>query len=450
MSHHNSPDAMRSTCSTFAILLALAGTGLLFAEMRTWTILPSGKSIEAEYVDSEEDSVTLLIKGKEKRIKLDRLSEEDQAYVQSLAEKAEEYQENKNFSDRWPTSTLMEDKLRARAVVEDEATGTYIYETAHFRFHSPARLNLATVSEMGRVFEGTYTACRALPLNFPCRRFDSAGDADGDDNGYQEKLEARLFLTRADYAREVGAGFSRSAGVFREPEILVPFESLGIIKKGMSYAMESSGKLDTDTLIHELTHQMSLLGTTYDVPIWFAEGIAEYMRLATYKRGRFNFKGVHKNIGPYIVGGPGTESRQLGRHIIAPPLESMLNVSVRDFQAARGNETQFNYGFSALLVYYFIHLDGKGDGACLKRWMRHLQGTQRVTAGLSIKIPADASKAMIEAAQNLLQKKALSLREEYHYEPLLNGRSWQELEDEFSRKVEKALGIKVSFPSTAP
>ncbi len=436
---------MRSRCSTFALLLALAGTGLLWGEMRSWTLIPSGKSVEGEYVDVEEDRVTLLINGRERSLPLSRLSKEDRAYVQTLAEKVEEYQENKKFSDRWPSSTIMEDKLRAKAVLEDEPTGTYIYETSHFRFVSPARLTLATVSEMGRVFEGTYTACRAIPLNFPCRRFESNTDLEAEEGQGQEKLVARLFLTRQAYAQEVGSHFGRSAGVFREPEVLVPFESLGIRKKGRSYAVESGNQLDTGTLIHELTHQMTLLGATYDVPIWFAEGMAEYVRLADYKRGRFNFKGVHQNIVPYFVGGPGTTGRQLGRHVGSPPLEQMLNLSVRDFQAANGDKAQFYYGFSALLTYYFIHLDGKGDGANLKRWMRHLQGTEHATAGLSITIPADASPAEIEAAQNRLQQQALTIKEEYYYDHLLGGRSWQELEEEFCRKVKKELGILITF-----
>ncbi len=441
---------MNSPQRLFTLLLAFAGTGLLFAEMRSWTLMPDGKSIEAEYVDAEDGRVTLLIKGKEKKIKLSRLSEDDQAYVKERLEKVSATRENNNFSDRWPTSTTMEDKLRAKAVREDSGDDSYIYETSHFRFISPARLSLATVSEMGRVFEGTYTACRAIPLNFPCRRFDTVADLDDESaDESQEKLIARLFLTRADYAKAVGDEFTTSAGIFREPEILVPFESLGIVKKGKSYAMESRGKLDTDTLIHELTHQMSLIGTSYDVPIWFAEGMAEYMRLTSYKRGKFSFKSVHKNIIPYFVGGPGTSSRQLGRNVEAPPLEQILNQSIREFQAARGDQTQFNYGFSALLAYYFIHLDGKGDAARLKRWMRHLQGTKRAHAGLSIKIPADATPEQIAAAQAYLQQQARSIRENYYYDSLLDGRSWQELEEEFSHKVEKKLGIKIRFTSSA-
>ncbi len=439
------PHTMRTRHTILALLLAFIGTGLLSAEVRTWTLESTGKSIKAEYVDTDEDKVILLIKGKEKRIKLSRLSQEDQEYIKSLAEKGEEHSENKNFSGRWPVSTIMEDKLRAKAVKEDDGSGAYVYETSHFRFYSPAKLGLTTVSEMGRVFEGTYTACRAIPLNFPCRRFESTRDLDDESGEEQEKLVARLFLTKADYAREVGDSFGQSAGLYRTPEILVPFESLGIVKKGRTYAMESGGKLDTGTLIHELTHQMSLLGTTYDVPIWFAEGIAEYVRLTTYKRGKFSFKGVHKNIIPYIVGGPGTSGRQLGRFISAPPMEQLLNMSVREFQSATGDQTQFNYGISALLAYYFIHLDGKGDAAALKRWMRNLQTTERATANLSVKIPADASPEEIAAAKQKLNNQARTMQQSYHYEPLLNGRSWEELEEEFTRKVKKALGIEVNF-----
>ncbi len=436
---------MRIFATVIATLIALAGTGLLRAEMRSWTLVSNGKSIEAEYVDTDGDKVILLVRGKEKKVRLDKLSAEDQAYVREQAGKTEQHSENKNFADRWPTSTLMEDKLRARAMKEEDDSGSYVYETTHFRFISPAKLSLMTVSEMGRVFEGTYTACRSIPLNFPCRRFENATAEDDPGSEEQEKLVARLFLTQQDYAREVGDAYGRSAGLFREPEILVPFESLGIVKKGQSYAMESGRKLDTGTLIHELTHQMTLLGASYDVPVWFAEGMAEYMRLTTYKRGRFSFKGVHKNIIPYFVGGPGTSSRQLGKRISAPPLEQWLNTSVREFQATSGDQIQFNYGFSTLLAYYFIHLDGKGDAARLKRWMRNLQGTQRAKANLSVSVPVNATPEQIEAARRQLQQKALSIREEYYYEPLLDGRSWQELQEEFSKKVEKALGIRVSF-----
>ncbi len=431
---------MRLYYATIATLLSLLGTGLLSAEIRDWTSA-DGKVIKGEYVDTEDDSVILLIKGKEKRIRLSKLSEEDQEYIKEQQKKAGKHQVNKNFNAKWPGSTIMEDKLRARMVSENEETGEFIYETSHFRFISPAQLSLQTVSEMGRIFEGTYTACKAIPLNFPCRRFNANKEVDetqqGESEEKEEKMVARLFLTMEDYNRAVGPGHTGSAGLYRTPEILVPFESLGIVKRGRTYAKESGGKLDPDTLIHELTHQMSLLGATYEVPIWFAEGVAEYARLATYKSGRFNFKGVKTNIKPYIIGGPGISGRQLGSKFDAPSMEKFLNQSAREFQAAQGDAIQFNYGFSALLFYYFAHLDGKGDGARLKRWMRELQETQR----RGVMVRANATAAELAEADRKLR----NMQANYHYDKLLDGREWADVEKEFTKKVKKALGIEVSF-----
>ncbi len=434
--------------SLAAALLALAGSTLLFAEVRDWTSA-DGKSIRGEYVDTVDDSVILLVNGKEKRVKLSKLSQEDRDYVKGLQEKGSSHQVNKNFTDKWPTSTVMEDKLKAKAVKEDDKEGVYVYETAHFRFHSPARLSIQTVSEMGRVFEGTYTACRMIPLNFPCRRFNVNKDVDAEGRGDEEKMIARLFLTKADYAKEVGPSHADSAGLYRTPEILVPFDSLGIVKKGRTYSKAAGSKLSTGTLIHELTHQMSLLGATYDVPIWFAEGMAEFVHLAGYKQGRFNFKEIKKNIKPYIVGGPGTESRQLGAKFSSPALKDRLNQTTEEFQASSGSETQFNYGFSTLLVYYFVYLDGRGDGARLKRWMRDLQETKPAAASLSEMVPVDATPEQLAAVQRRLAEKAKLLKPEYHYEKLLDGRSWEELEEEFATKVKRALGIEVTFQPSA-
>ncbi len=431
---------MRLIHATIATLLALAGTGMLTAEMRNWTNA-DGRVVKGEYVDTEDDTVVLLIKGKEKRIRISKLSEEDREYIKQQKKGSGRHEVNKNFSAKWPGSTVMEDKLRAKMVKEDEETGEFIYETTHFRFISPAQLSLQTVSEMGRIFEGTYTACRMIPLNFPCRRFNVNKEVDetqqGESEDGEEKMVARLFLTKADYVREVGPSHAQSAGLYRTPDILVPFESLGIVKRGRSYSKAAGSKLEAGTLIHELTHQMSLLGATYEVPIWFAEGVAEYVRLATYKSGRFNFKGVKTNIKPYIVGGAGVSGRQLGSSFSAASLEKFLNQSSSEFQAAQGEAIQFNYGFSALLFYYFAHLDGKGDGARLKRWMRELQETQR----MGVKVRADASPAELEAAR----RKLSTMRADYHYDKLLDGRSWSELEEEFSKKVKKNLGIEVHF-----
>lgn len=410
------------------------------ADPRIWTVA-EGKTFEGEYLESSESEVLLLVKGKERKIKLSKLSKEDREFIKQARSRESKNRENSNFTDKWPTSTTMEDRLKAKAVKEDADAQEYVYETTHFRFISPVKLSLQTVSEMGRVFEGTYTACKLMPLNFPCRRFNFNKEVDeqetDSDEAPQEKLVARLFKNRMDYEQTVGPGHANSAGLFRggQGDVLVPFSSLGIVKKGGSYAMGSGKKKDVGTLIHELTHQMSLFGASYDVPIWFAEGMAEYMRLANYQRGRFELRAISKNIRGYITGVPG---RNLGKSFTAPSLESFLGMSVPTFQAAMGEEIQFNYGFSTLLVYYFIHLDGKGDGARLKRWMRDLQESKRAV----VAVPVGATPEQRQAAMKRLQH--MYKNPDYNYGKLLDGRSWGQLEKEFAKKVSK-LGIEVVF-----
>lgn len=317
----------RTVIRAFTVFSLAASVLTASADPRTWT-MAEGKTFEGEYLEASEGEVLILVKGKERKIKISKLSGEDREFIKQAQSRESKNRENSNFTDKWPSSTTMEDKLKAKAVKEDAAAGEYVYETTHFRFISPAKLSLQTVSEMGRVFEGTYTACKLMPLNFPCRRFNFNKEVDEQEAGGgeapQEKLVARLFKTRMDYEQVVGAGHADSAGLFRGGlgDVLVPFSSLGIVKKGGSYAIGSGKKQDVGTLIHELTHQMSLFGASYDVPIWFAEGMAEYMRLANYQRGRFDLRGVSKNIKGYITGVPG---RNLGKSFSSPPLESFLD-----------------------------------------------------------------------------------------------------------------------------
>lgn len=373
------------------------------AETRVWT-WEDGRKFEGEYISSEEEKVCVLVDGRERRITVSMLSPADRQYVQQRREKEQapgSAHENNNFSDRWPASSVMEDKLKAKMI--DEQDGHYIYETTHFRFQSPEKLSLSTVSEMGRIFEGAYSANMLIPLNAPCRRYE--GNLD-------DKLVAHLFATKEAYAEAVGPNHAESAGLFNGEAVMVPFQSLGFVKKGSMYAKAPGARIDSHTLIHELTHQMTMYGANYRLPIWFAEGIAEYMGVTPYKNGKLSFTGTKKAVSSYVIGGPGTRSRQLGTHVVSPPLREFLGQSVQEFQSAMGDTIQFNYGMSLVMFYYFAHIDGKGDAARLKRWMRAVQTGECK--------PDD-------------------------YTRLLDGRTWSELEKDVKKGVKSKLGLTITF-----
>lgn len=389
--------------SFLSVLCATLLLGAASAEVRTWT-WQDGRTFEGEYIASEEDKVCVLVNGRERHITISMLGETDRQYVQKRLQEQQapgSAHENNNFNSRWPSSSVMEDKLRAKMVEEQD--GNYIYETTHFRFFSPEKLSLSTVSEMGRIFEGAYSANMLIPLNAPCRRYEG---------NLEDKLIARLFASKQTYAEAVGPDHAHSAGLFNGEAVLVPFESLGFVKKGAVYAKAPGSRIDSHTLVHELTHQMTIYGANYLLPIWFAEGIAEYMGVTPYKNGKLAFTGTKKALASYVIGGPGTSSRQLGSHFTSPPLRSFLEQSAQEFQSAMGDTIQFNYGMSLVMFYYFAHIDGKGDAARLKRWMRALQSG--------------------ECKSN-------------DYTRLLDGRSWSELEKDVTKGVKSKLGITITF-----
>ena len=307
-----------------------------------------------------------------------------------------------NFSAPWPKFTKLADMLPAKIVKEEGREN--VYETEHFRFTCTAPIALSSLREIARVFEGSYQANLALPLNSPCNYYQVAEKG---------KLRAVLFETREEFLRAIGGnstetaktlGVCLRAGNMETSSILVPFSSLGLEKAGTRYK-KSARKINPTTLAHELTHFLSLPGRNY--PTWFSEGLAEYVGNTDYNNGKFSFSTNKKEIVAHAGTGRGKNGRNgrgLGKQIKSPPLQKFLAQSSSEFL---DGDVQFNYGFSMLLVYYFFHLDGKRDAARIKEFL---------------KACPDASAS----------------------EKLLDGRTWKQLERDVARGM-KSLGFIVDF-----
>lgn len=314
-----------------------------------------------------------------------------------------------NFSAKWPTVTRLADTLPARTV--QAGPDAWIYETRHFRFIADAPIALGSVKEIARIFEGTYTANLALPLNSPCTRYQVC------DKG---KFRAFLFEKYEKYL--AAGGIKGSAGVFigrgsgmENGAILVPFDSLGLEKRGNRY-FKSGRRIDAKTLSHEITHHMTVPGSNF--PTWFAEGLAEYVGLSYDGNGQVRFSGnktvIAKFVGAY--GEKGTGGRGIGKNPkVGTSLRSFLSAK-KSFLGDDNKNTQIGYGVSALLVYYFFHLDGKRDAARAKRYIAALQ-----------KGAAPAAAA----------------------EELLGGRTWSQLEKDICRRLKSALKIEPEFAPAA-
>ena len=266
-------------------------------------------------------------------------------------------------------------KLQVEVVSENEETSEFVYRTPHFEFTSDGKLTQNLLRDVARNFEATYELLKALPWGVQPE--PEQGD----------RFRALLVRSPERY-REVG-GPPNSGGVyFRSRRLfIVPFESLGIERLGKSFAKSSDYR--SDTLVHELTHQMmhALLDL---LPQWVVEGTAEYTNIIPLRFGVFRVSEARNGLRNYIA------FLKTGGGVPEPfPIEELFGISSEKWsETLRLNpgESLRMYFTSYLLVYYFMHMDGKGDGA---RFVKYMRAVDRICAKV------EAYEKSVEALKKL-------------------------------------------------
>jgi len=251
--------------------------------------------------------------------------------------------------------------VQTEVVKEDERNDEFIYRTQHFEFISQGKFTQSLLKEVARNFEATYELLKALPWNI---------EPSPEEGRY---FRARLLRTQYDYT-EAG-GLPNSGGVYmRNKKIfMVPFHSIGLKVVGKSYAKDSD--FNTETLVHELTHQMMHAWLPY-LPQWVIEGTAEYTATLPLSIGKFRVSSAKSGLKDYI----GYLKKTRGSVPIPYPLDELFpmtnqrwNMTLTTDPSAAGKL----YFTSYLLVYYFMHLDGKGDGQLFVRYFREMEEFRR-------------------------------------------------------------------------
>lgn len=381
----------------------LGGAALAHEGVRTWTDV-DGRKVEAAYLSHDEKSVTMRLSGgQEANVPLERLSHQDMEFLEELGKASggeAAGEEALNWDAPWPETIDLGGEPTIEVVEENAEERRFIYISDHYRFTSDVRLSKQVVSTFADMFEATQLFCRSLPLGM-----DGGRKREG-------RYDILLFETFESYV-EAG-GPPTSAGVFigRKNLVMVPLTSLGVKKVGSGYMRDRSR--DDGILVHELVHQLT--PPVYFRPGargWFTEGIAEYGRRTPYGYGRFKVKGNLDDIREKVIayGKDRTYGRALGEEIAAPPLERFMLMDYGEFTAGDAN---FNYGFATLLAVYFFELDGEGDAARMKAFL----------------------KALREAGPKTPPRELL--------EPLLDGRSFEELQEDIS-KAWKSKGVKIEW-----
>lgn len=333
--------------------------------------------MRAELMAVEGDEVTIRRDdGKTFTVSGTTFSPEDRKFIQNWF-----LQNPDHFKPpQWPR------KVRVTSVdvtIVQENSDGYIYRTEHFEFRSDVRLSRSLVASFGKTFEATFAAVDQLPLGLHVRP---------PENGF---FITRLFSTVEDY--HAAGGIPGSGGIYSQGNpgrILIPLKNLGVRQSssGFSFDRHKSNHI----LIHEITHQV-LWAWIRQLPVWFNEGIAEYLESVPYRDGIFNFQ--QHDIREFLLTSVRTDS------IAITPLDTLLTIDSREwtelFAEDRTAVTQ-NYRSALLLTYYFLHLDRDKDAIRLRQYLTAIrQGISEPQASqaylLKDRTPAELEEELIRA-----------------------------------------------------
>lgn len=382
------------------LLLFLVAALPLSASERSWTN-NEGRTINATLIETTGDKAVLQMDGTHFEVPIASLSPGDQTFIQhwkkgEMSDSSKDGEIQPNWDGPWPRLVTVDIDQDIEVIKEDDATREYIYASPHYEFICDVKLNTSVVRRFSLLFEATNQVCRELPLGMvkPFR---------------EERHKIHLFETRDAYISKGGPPDSAGVYISRggEGDILIPLTSLGVKKVGSNYSVDYDR--ENTTLSHEIAHQI----TDYEYFAegsrgWFTEGLAEYIANSGYRSGKFSLQDMRKLIARVTAyGDKGQGGRALGEEFTAPDLQEFFTQSYDSFLA----NPQLSYGLSALIAYYFFHMDGDKDAANIKEFLKALKAK---------KTPPEL------------------------FEPLLAGRTWDEMEADIT-KGWRSRGVRIHF-----
>ncbi|MDQ3621693.1 MAG: hypothetical protein M3463_04275 [Verrucomicrobiota bacterium] len=316
-----------------------------------------GKPFQASLLSFDGTTVLLRMpNGSRAQAPLGKLSAEDQAYVA-------EWQKKQPIKVVLPDVVGVETaQIRTEVVSEDAAAEKFVYRTQHFEFESQGKFTQTLLREVARNFEATYELVKALPWGIEPKPPSGT------------HFRARLLKNQEAYASAGGPPNSTGFYSSRSEMFMIPFENIGVKVVGKSYAKDED--FDYGTMVHELTHQMMHFWLN-SLPQWVVEGTAEYTSTLPLRNGKFRVsaaKGALKNYIDHL------KKRIVGGVPDPYPLDQLFSVTNEQWSeilAQDPNASRRLYFTSYLLVYYFMHLDSKGEGQLFTRYFREVGETRK-------------------------------------------------------------------------
>ena len=337
--------------------------------MRAWKN-QTGATIHARMLGVDGETVQLILEnGKKTAYPLAKLSADDQKFVR---------REGWPLPRPWPgwpedlLVTLADTGIEEKGKVGD----WFVYQSEHFEMTAEEELATPAITHVARALEGVYQLLATSPWGIQAKP----------EKGH---FPIQLYSSRESYIKNGGPPNSSGVYKVREKVFLVPFESIGL--RFTNTGWKSSDDFSTSTLVHELTHM--LMADVIDVlPPWLVEGTAEYMGLMPMRTSMFRPRSIKKELQKH--------NRYMNDRVRggkAAPLGPIFRVTLRDWQTgslpgatpsrATGSTSPTGsslahisgyYHAGLLLTYYFIHLDGRGDAARLRRFFAAANHNQEI------------------------------------------------------------------------
>jgi hypothetical protein len=341
-----------------ALILCAGITGLASAQLapveppRAWKMAEGGAAFQASVVSFDGSIVIFrMANGSRAQAPAAKLSKEDQEYLTA-------WQKKQPVKFVMPESVGVDSaQIKVEVVSEDAASNKYVYRTPHFEFDSQGKLGQALLKDVARNFEATYELVKALPWGIDPKPESGS------------HFRARLLSDRASYMAAGGPQNSGGVYISRDAVFLVPFDSIGLKTVGKAYA--KADDYETHTLVHELTHQM-MHAWLSALPQWVVEGTAEYTGNLPLRVGKFRLSAAKNGLKDYVEF---LKNNVVGGVPEAYPLEQLFTVSNEGWNEMLASDARAAhrlYFTSYLLVYYFMHLDGKGDAQRFVRFFREV------------------------------------------------------------------------------
>ncbi|MBL9146249.1 MAG: hypothetical protein JNM99_21395 [Verrucomicrobiaceae bacterium] len=210
----------------------------------------------------------------------------------------------------WPVSIVMGSQPPMPTQVASTGTSA-TYRLGNFEFETGPDLSVPLVREVGRVFVGMEEIFQRLPWDLPPIPPEGG------------KFRAKLYADVKDYAA-IAPPLTSGFYSIKDKLFHVPYASLGMERDDKG-RWSKTKDFNPDTLMHEITHMM-MDHVVPVLPIWVAEGAAEYVETLPMKGGAVVMNEMPKALKDYILHMEGFQTRANSNYRYRASVSGLLNV----------------------------------------------------------------------------------------------------------------------------